>query len=796
MRKIMGALLVGVTGPLLATGAIAADFDLGNEAIANAYDYNPGSPSPFEAAFFGNATGGLSFTSQSGKLFATTGLTQIGVDVGGNSATFTGNGSNWQSEMHVYIGVETGGNTLTVSNGASLSFARPVNKPPLPAPQAVDVIVGYDDGGDDNTLTVTGGATRLTTDGTIYVGRNGDDNAMNVQDGAVVTSLQGRIGGGSGSISAASDNTVTIDGEGSKWQMSGTLHIGSSSTAATTGNLVTVQNGGALATGKTIHLGYGALSSDNELTITGEGSNVTTAGDVKIGSNGASTGNIVTVEETASLDVTGQLYVGNANTLSLASGAAVTAGNLFLTAANDPAKGSLLSFDVDAANLATLNVTDGAVLGGEFEATFSGSLEKRIDILTAGAGLSGTTFDTVDTSDLARGFDAAIYYGLPITQQDPNSIQTVYLGIEAKLGREDELGGNQRNVAEGLNTSFNGGQRFSEEFVAIYKLENPDLQTALTELSGEANAYGLSSGVWNSDGSLLQMLRERALHGANGGWGAISGNNVSADGVQTDGTNQTDDSNSAFSGGLTLGQGTGFSAGLGLSVGQSDWDLGGLGAGSLKSAQVGGFVKADFGTGYLTASGVMGQHDMTVARASYQYVPEVGPFAYAPAETLGLDLGVTSNALRLEAGYAVSVSDAMTVTPYAAYAMGQTMVGQSATETGNAEAVYGLTYAEQTIQTQTKEIGARFDAKVSQAMGLYADISWSSANSDKVRASFTGLENSGFELAAAGSEPAVTKLTLGATFGIAETSSAFMSLNGSFGDVSAVGGSAGMRFSW
>ncbi len=792
MQKIVAIIIAGVASPLAASGAIAADFDLELEAGKLDYSYNPGAPSPFDAAFFGNTEGALKFTSASGKLFSTTGLSQIGVTTGDNIVIFDGAGSNWEGENHLYIGVASSNNSLTVQNGANVDFGIPIA---VVSPTAADIILGYDDGGDDNSLTVTGAATTFTTDGTIYVGRNGDDNSLTIEDGAVVTSLQGRIGGGTGSTAGATGNSVTIDGNGSKWQMSGTLRIGAGGTSATGGNTVTVRNGGGLSTGKTIQLGRDTLSDGNELTITGEGSNVTSAEDLYLGWVDGSTDNLVTVDDLATLDVAGTLLVRDDNTLSLASGAAVTAGTLTLTAAADPKEGSHLSFDIDTDNLATLTVTNGATLGGAFKATFSGALENRVDIINASLGFAGTTFDTVDTTDLARGFAADMVYGLPKNPAIVAPAGTAYLDIDARLGRIDTLGRNQHRVAEGLNTSFNGGQSFSKEFVSIYALENPELQAALTELSGEANAYGLSSGVSNSDASMLQILRNQALAGGRGGWGAFANSQGAADGNQAEGTHDTDTSRSTFAGGLTMG-GDALSAGLGVAVGQSDWDLAGLGAGGLDSVQFGGFLKADLGNAYIGATGVIGRHDMAVSRDSYRYVPPTTPFAPLPDEVLGFASGVASNAMRLEAGYTLALSDALSVTPYAAYATGQSVLKNATSENGSEDAIFGLTYEGQTIHTRTTEFGTRIDGKVGDATQLFAGVAVSSSDSDAVHAHFTGLENSGFDLVAAGSGAVLTKVELGASYAVADSSTASLMLTGTFGEVSEIGVSTGLRINW
>lgn len=247
--------------------------------------------------------------SGGGQIYSVGGFLGHGDTSDGNTATITGAGSIWSSSDTLFIGNLGSDNTVTVSDGGLLSTTT----------TGKDAGIGFEDGSDNNTLTVTGTGSSFVNDGTVYVGNKGDNNQLEIFDGATVTSKNVRIGGDA----LSSGNTVTVDGA-SVWTVSGTqLRIGSGGD----NNTLNITGGGTVnvTTGVTL-LGRDATSDGNTLFISGEGSTLDTAS-LTIGRLG--TNNTVTVEEGGRL-VSGSILIaeqaGSSGTLNIGNG--TTAGIL------------------------------------------------------------------------------------------------------------------------------------------------------------------------------------------------------------------------------------------------------------------------------------------------------------------------------------------------------------------------------------------------------------------------------------------------------------------------------------
>src|SRR5437660_1273260 len=171
-------------------------------------------------------------------------------------------------------------------------------------------------------------------------------------------------------------------------------------------------------------------------------------------------------------------------------GTMTVAGNLAFQS------GALYLIQVNPSTASSANVTTGgsATLAGTVNAAFaSGSyVTRNYTILSAAGGLSGTTFNTLTTSNLPAGFTASLSY----TATD------AILNLIATLGQPSAPSGssapsgpsalacafsiNQCNVANSLNAFFNSGGALPPNFVTIFGLTGGNLANALTLLSGEA----------------------------------------------------------------------------------------------------------------------------------------------------------------------------------------------------------------------------------------------------------------------------------------------------------------------
>jgi T5SS/PEP-CTERM-associated repeat protein len=774
-KVVVAALLLGTSSSLAIDAALAADLDV--EVAGSPYTVS--ASESYDLTYFGNVAGSTSFTD-SGFSFTTTGVARIGFTAtsDANAVTFTGASAVWTGSNHLSIGYEGSDNTLSVTGGASVALDG--------SGDPADISLAEKAGSADNSLTVSGSGSSLTTDGTIYVGRSGSDNTMTIDGGATVSALQLRIGGGTSSEDIATGNAVVVDGADSDLTLLGTLRVGAGENADSSNNSLTISDGATVTTGKAVHLGYlgkkGVISDGNAITITGQGSKLTsheTDGNMglNIGFSAGSKDNIVTVTDSGALDVTGKILVSSDNTLSLGDAATVAANELTM------ASGSKFDLDIDQDNAVDMVITKigtdpgetgTATLAGTLTTTYSGSLNKRYTVLTAET-VTGT-FDTLDATDLARGFDASLSY----TATEAN------LDFVAHLGQGDILGQNQRNVADGLNAAFNGGTTLGADFVDVYDLQGQELQSTLNLMSGEANVYGMTVGVWGADKHLLSAMRANSLSGSTGGWASVTGASTDTAGDLAAGTNATALHYAGVAGGVTFGGSDVFSAGIAVSAGQSDWTTAGIGGGDLDHAQVGGFVKADLGSAYVLASGVIGQHGLTAARAS----------ALA-GDSFGLATDLDSTAVQIEAGYELALGQAVTLTPYAALSFGRATIPAPVSETGSGTAVFALDYAAQSADTQTGVIGLRLAGSLGAKTQFFTDISLSDTASNGLSAAFHTVSGSDFVVNGAGPIGPTLNAAIGAAFQITDASVATISLGGSgLSGIEDLNGSIGLRLTW
>jgi hypothetical protein len=131
----------------------------------------------------------------------------------------------------------------------------------------------------------------------------------------------------------------------------------------------------------------------------------------------------------------------------------------------------------------------------------------------------------------------------------------------------------------------------------------------------------MTTGVWGADKHFLSALRGNSLSGTSGGWATITGASSDVAGDLGAGTNASGLHYAGVAGGVSFAGSDMLSAGIALSAGQSDWTTGSIGGGNIDHTQFGGFVKADFGSAYLLATGVIGQHSLQARRPA----AKVGP---------------------------------------------------------------------------------------------------------------------------------------------------------------------------
>ncbi|WOO42236.1 hypothetical protein [Rubellicoccus peritrichatus] len=296
-----------------------------------------GELSPAEAVWLSGYTGddtvaivGISSDGSvevtNGSTLASDSIVFIGLN-GGSTGTvdLTGNGSSWETADYFIVG-EYGNGSVDISNGASLTTMS-------------TVLGGQTSGVGEINVTGSGSNLAAISDGSyggeIYVGYNGV-GTLNVYDGATVSaeflSLAGFATG-----DALSEGSLTIDGAGSSVEVSdGSILIGDEGIGT-----MTVQNGGSFSSS------YGSIgeydTGDGYLVVTGSGSTfeitetdtfyvgyegvgdmeitnggyVTAAGDVKAGRRSNGSGNILVDGAGSTLDVAGELFIGDSGTAGM-----------------------------------------------------------------------------------------------------------------------------------------------------------------------------------------------------------------------------------------------------------------------------------------------------------------------------------------------------------------------------------------------------------------------------------------------------------------------------------------------
>lgn len=125
----------------------------------------------------------------------------------------------------------------------------------------------------NNQLEVTGSGSLLSIDNALTVGYRASGASLRIADGAAAASAQGLIGFSDGTIYDANNNTVTVSGSGSRWDISGQLEIGSP--VDTSNNLLSIDAGGTVA----VNGGLSIYGEENGIRI-GDGGQLEIGGDL------------------------------------------------------------------------------------------------------------------------------------------------------------------------------------------------------------------------------------------------------------------------------------------------------------------------------------------------------------------------------------------------------------------------------------------------------------------------------------------------------------------------------------
>ena len=471
------------------------------------------------------------------------------------------------------------------------------------------------------------------------------------------------------------------------------------------------------------------------------------------------------------------------------------------------------------------NVTGTAALGGaNVLAAFNpGSyVVKQYTILEL-TGLNGTMFGPFATINLPAGFAASLSYG--------NNDSDVFLNLNAALGAGNGLVGNQANVANSLNNFFNSGGTLTPNFATIFGLSGGNLNTALAQLSGEANTGGENASFEMMSDFLGVMVDPTAggRGGAPGGagnafaaeqsealpsdiasayasvlkrppplapfeqrwtaWGQGFGGYDKTDGNVAAGTNTVTATAFGFAGGLDYHFSTDTFAGFAIAGSGSNWSLAqNLGTGRSNSVQFGFYGTSYFGRAYVSGSLGVANNWTSTNR-------------FAPlGDQLTASFNAQSYGVRFEGGYRYGVA-MFGVTPYAALQtqLFHTPAYSEADLTGGG---FGLSYASANPTDTRSELGARFDSvQVVNQMPLVwrARLAWAHdwVSSPTLTATFETLPGANFVVNGAGMPANSALTTLGAELYMTPNWSFEAKFDGDFANTAETyAGSGTIKYRW
>ncbi len=275
----------------------------------------------------------------------------VGAGYDDNSLTVANASTTLAASGNVVVGVSESGNSLVVSNGATV-VASGTNGDP-----ASGGLIGYNAGASNNSITVTGAGSTLSSPMGVTVGLNGSGSSLVISNGGAASSNIGQIG----YAAASSNNSVLVMGIGSAWN----------NLSSSNGIQVGVSGQGTLTVADEAEVRLNSASSG--LTL---GQNAGSSGTLNIGRYGAqdaagtvSTPRIVfgngagtiNFNQSTGTDISAPIS-GNGSVNQLGSGMTILSGNNTYTGTTTVVNGTLL---VDGeVGLSDVSVSSGAAFGG------------------------------------------------------------------------------------------------------------------------------------------------------------------------------------------------------------------------------------------------------------------------------------------------------------------------------------------------------------------------------------------------------------------------------------------------
>ncbi len=311
----------------------------------------------------------------------------------------------------------------------------------------------------------------------------------------------------------------------------------------------------------------------------------------------------------------------------------------------------------------------------------------------------------------------------------------VVLELQAALGAQGGLGGNQQGVSAAINNFFNNGGALPPAFVPLFSLSGKPLASALSQITGEPAAGASTAGMRAGSIFLTQMLNpfgggpsgnvaeqgaarsfaaeknnsdarlafasvgstDRAAAGPWSVWGVSYGGQGHIDGDRRDGTQDVSLNGYGVAAGADYRVGAGTTLGFAVSGGHAGWDVSrGLGGGSSDVFQVGLYGVQRWGPAYLGAAISAGWHNMDTKRT----------VTLAGGGPLSADFDAQTYGARIEGGYRFDVAG-LGVMPYAA--VQAIAIELPAYREGPGANPFALSYSSRSESALRTELGAWFE---------------------------------------------------------------------------------------